>query len=53
MRGFTTTVGTGRVPMASSPSRGFPRKLPLPGIKHVLLVASGKGGVGKSTIAGG
>ncbi len=28
-----------------------PQKTPLPGIKHVVAVASGKGGVGKSTVA--
>ncbi len=28
-----------------------PQKLALPGIKHILAVASGKGGVGKSTVA--
>src|SRR5919206_5034137 len=27
------------------------QKLSLPGVKHVLAVASGKGGVGKSTVA--
>src|SRR2546421_2161922 len=27
------------------------QKLALPGVKHVLAVASGKGGVGKSTVA--
>src|SRR5580658_2794109 len=30
---------------------GMPQKLSLPGIKHVIAVASGKGGVGKSTVA--
>jgi ATP-binding protein involved in chromosome partitioning len=30
---------------------GAPGKVALPGIKHVLTVASGKGGVGKSTVA--
>ncbi|MDX2005971.1 MAG: Mrp/NBP35 family ATP-binding protein [Meiothermus sp.] len=28
-----------------------PQNLPIPGIKHVVAVASGKGGVGKSTVA--
>ena len=32
-------------------SRGLPKKLPIAGVENVLLVASGKGGVGKSTIA--
>jgi len=29
----------------------MPQKLSLPGVKHVIAVASGKGGVGKSTVA--
>jgi len=29
----------------------MPSKAPLPGIKHTIAVASGKGGVGKSTVA--
>ena len=33
-------------------SRGIPKKWPIAGVKHVVLVASGKGGVGKSTTAG-
>ncbi|XP_069494568.1 iron-sulfur cluster transfer protein NUBPL isoform X1 [Ambystoma mexicanum] len=32
-------------------SRGLPRQKPIPGVNHVVLVASGKGGVGKSTTA--
>ncbi len=28
-----------------------PQNLPLPGIKHIVAIASGKGGVGKSTVA--
>jgi ATP-binding protein involved in chromosome partitioning len=33
------------------PHQAGPQKLALPGVKHVLAVASGKGGVGKSTVA--
>ncbi|CAL1533106.1 unnamed protein product [Lymnaea stagnalis] len=32
-------------------SQGLPKKLPIPGVGHVIVVASGKGGVGKSTTA--
>jgi ATP-binding protein involved in chromosome partitioning len=31
--------------------RGLPPKRPIPNVKHVLLVSSAKGGVGKSTLA--
>ncbi|XP_078606351.1 iron-sulfur cluster transfer protein NUBPL-like [Branchiostoma floridae x Branchiostoma japonicum] len=31
--------------------RGIPKKLPIAGVKQVIVVASGKGGVGKSTTA--
>lgn len=30
---------------------GPPKKTKIPGVKHVIAVASGKGGVGKSTVA--
>jgi ATP-binding protein involved in chromosome partitioning len=33
------------------PPGGGPQKINLPGVKHVVAVASGKGGVGKSTVA--
>src|SRR5438034_4668390 len=33
------------------PQPGMPEKITLPGVKHVVAVASGKGGVGKSTVA--
>lgn len=33
-------------------ARGLPEKKPLPGVKNIILVASGKGGVGKTTTAG-
>lgn len=32
-------------------SKGLPEKKPLPGVKSIILVASGKGGVGKTTTA--
>jgi ATP-binding protein involved in chromosome partitioning len=33
------------------PPGGMPQKITLPGVKNLLAVASGKGGVGKSTVA--
>jgi len=30
----------------------LPKQTPIKGVKHIILVASGKGGVGKSTTAG-
>ncbi|XP_055697984.1 iron-sulfur protein NUBPL [Phlebotomus papatasi] len=38
---------TGR--QADLMARSLPKKKPLPGVKDIILVASGKGGVGKST----
>ena len=32
--------------------RGLPKKWPIAGVKDIVVVASGKGGVGKSTTAG-
>ncbi|XP_058441763.1 iron-sulfur protein NUBPL-like isoform X2 [Marmota monax] len=32
-------------------SRGLPKQKPIEGVKQVIVVASGKGGVGKSTTA--
>lgn len=32
--------------------KGLPQKKNLPGVKNIVLIASGKGGVGKSTTAG-
>ncbi len=32
-------------------ARGLPKRRSLPGVDHVVLVGSGKGGVGKSTVA--
>lgn len=33
-------------------ARGLPKQKPIAGVKEVIVVASGKGGVGKSTTAG-
>lgn len=33
-------------------AKGLPQKKVIKGVKHVVLVSSGKGGVGKSTTAG-
>lgn len=33
-------------------ARGLPKQKPIAGVKAVIVVASGKGGVGKSTTAG-
>lgn len=33
-------------------ARGLPKQKPIPCVKDIILVASGKGGVGKSTTAG-
>ncbi|XP_064458105.1 iron-sulfur cluster transfer protein NUBPL-like [Ornithodoros turicata] len=38
-------------PAQDRAKRGLPKKFPVAGVKHVVLVASGKGGVGKSTTA--
>lgn len=43
------STATGQEELAK---RGLPRKWPVAGVKHVVLVASAKGGVGKSTTAG-
>lgn len=32
--------------------KSLPKKLPIAGVRYVVVVASGKGGVGKSTTAG-
>ncbi len=32
-------------------SKGLPNKAPIPGVKNTIAIASGKGGVGKSTVA--
>ncbi len=37
---------------AEKAQKGLPKKWPIAGVKHIVVVASGKGGVGKSTVAG-
>ena len=46
-RGFAETTERQRNLMA----KGLPKQRQLPGVKKIICVASGKGGVGKSTIA--
>ncbi|KAI9012996.1 P-loop containing nucleoside triphosphate hydrolase protein, partial [Gaertneriomyces semiglobifer] len=42
---------TGPAPTLPRMARGLPTKKPIEGVRHVIAVASGKGGVGKSTTA--
>ncbi len=39
------------VQVSSAPKSAFSAKLPIPGIRYVIAVASGKGGVGKTTVS--
>ncbi|HEV3332943.1 MAG TPA: Mrp/NBP35 family ATP-binding protein [Bryobacteraceae bacterium] len=34
-----------------TPNQGMPPKLPIPGVKNLIAVGSGKGGVGKTTVS--
>ncbi|CAG8447465.1 3200_t:CDS:2 [Acaulospora morrowiae] len=45
------TSPTDRTRVESNMRRGLPTKRGIVGVKHVIAVASGKGGVGKSTLA--
>jgi len=38
--------------LAERAARGLPQQVPIAGVKHVIAVASGKGGVGKTTTSG-
>lgn len=41
-----------RIPPKMPSKGGLPEKRSIPNVKRVVAVASGKGGVGKSTVAG-
>lgn len=50
--GFSSLAGAASgAPELPRMQRGLPKKAPLPGVSHTIVVASGKGGVGKSTVA--
>merc|ERR1712093_944608 len=42
---------SGAPPMMPRAQRGLPTKRKIPNVKHTIIVASGKGGVGKSTVS--
>jgi len=44
-------IALARVTPSAEPARPAGARQPLPGIAHIVAVASGKGGVGKSTVA--
>ncbi|KAL7063858.1 hypothetical protein AAHC03_05547 [Spirometra sp. Aus1] len=44
-------VGLGAKGKNVATSKGLPKKLPIAGVQNVVLIASAKGGVGKSTVA--
>lgn len=51
VRSALTRIGAQKVEVRFGATVRPPENLPLPGIKHVVAVGSGKGGVGKSTVA--
>src|ERR1700691_6809655 len=38
-------------PSQQTPSQQAPPKMPIPGVQYLIAVGSGKGGVGKTTVA--
>jgi ATP-binding protein involved in chromosome partitioning len=51
VRAALSRVGAREIEVHFSAQVRGPQSLPLPGIKHVVAIGSGKGGVGKSTVA--
>ena len=50
VKGSGQQAPAARAPQApAQPARSVPGKVDIPGIRHIIAVASGKGGVGKST----
>lgn len=43
--------GVNKVSIAITANTADQKKTPIPGVKNIILIASGKGGVGKSTVA--
>lgn len=53
MRQFTRTYTTKlKEHQAALMARSLPKREALVGVQNIIVVASGKGGVGKSTVAG-
>jgi ATP-binding protein involved in chromosome partitioning len=45
------SAGPQAAPRPAAPRPPAPKPMPIPGVAHVMAIASGKGGVGKSTVA--
>lgn len=51
VRSAISKIGAAEIEVHFGAQVRAPQNLPLPGIKHLVAIASGKGGVGKSTVA--
>lgn len=51
VRAAISKIGAAEVEVQFGAQVRAPQNLPLPGVKHIVAIASGKGGVGKSTVA--
>jgi ATP-binding protein involved in chromosome partitioning len=51
VRNATVVLTAHRAPGPAAPKPAAPKPVPIPGVAHVMAVASGKGGVGKSTVS--